>query len=161
MPLEEIYRQYHQWLLWLAYRLTGNWDTAGDVVHDVFLKLVGKKETIHSVKSWLAKSVTNCALDYKRLAWFRLRGYLKDWERWPGVSRDSFAEQDAINHILKKLTPKERAVMVLRDMEGYPVKEIAETLHVAQATVRVLSKTGRDKFIRLYTEEFAGERDEN
>lgn len=159
--MEEIYRQYHQWLLRLTYRLTGSWDIAEDVVHDVFLKLARQNETVRSVKSWLAKSVTNCALDYKRLAWFRLRGYLKDWEHWPAVFRDSYAERDAINHILKKLTPKERAVMVLRDMEGYPVKEIAEMLHLAPATVRVFSKNGRDKFVRLYLQEFDGERDEN
>ena len=151
--MEEIYRQYHEWLLRLAFRLTGNWDAAADVVHDVFLKLASQKETIHSVKSWLAKSVTNCALDYKRLAWFRLRGYLNDWERWQIVFRDPYEEQDIINRILKKLTPRERAVMVLRDMEGYSVSEIAEMLHIGESTVRVLSKTGRDKFIQFYTKE--------
>jgi len=154
--LEEIYRQYRKWLLTLAYRLTGNWDLAADAVHDVFAKLLSSEDClkdVNSVKNWLAKSVCNRALDHKRLAWYRLRGLLEDWDSWNVLSQHSYEEKDLIARILKKLTARERAVLVLRDMEGYPVSEIAQILNINENTVRVLSKTGRDKFIRLYENE--------
>lgn len=151
--MEEIYRQYHEWLLRLAYRLTGDWELAADVVHDVFAKLLSGAENlqaVNSVKNWLAKSVCNRALDYKRLAWFRLRGYLEDWERWQVIFQSPYEEKDSISRILKKLTVRECAVLALRDIEGYSVSEIAQMLNITESTTRVLSKTGRDKFMRLY-----------
>ncbi len=154
--LEEIYRQHRKWLLTLAYRLTGNWDLAADAVHDVFAKLLSgddNLQAVDSLKNLLAKSVCNRALDYKRLAWYRLKGYLEDWEQWQVVFQRSYEEKDCIARILKKLTVRERAVLVLRDMEGYPVCEIAQMLNIKESTARVLSKTGRDKFIRLYKDE--------
>ena len=154
--MEELYRQYNEWLLKLAYRLTGDWELAADVVHDVFAKIISDGENfqnVNSAKNWLAKSVCNRALDYKRLAWYKLKGYLEDSERWQVVFQRSYEEQDAIARILKKLTAKERAVLVLRDKEGYSVKEIAAMLNIKENTVRVLSKTGRDKFISCYRKE--------
>ncbi len=151
--LESLYRTYKDWLITLAYRLTGNWDLAADVVHDVFTRLLGEEidlESIRSPKNWLVKSVVNRALDYKRLAWYRLRGYLEDWERWRTVFYNDFEERDTLDQALKQLTRRERVVLVLRDVEGYSVKEIASMLSVSESTVRVLSKTGRDKFIILY-----------
>ncbi len=150
--METLYRTYKNWLLSLAYRLTGNWDLAADVLHDVFTRFLAeqaKGAPIRSPKNWLAKSVTNRALDYKRLSWYRLRGFLEDWERWRTVFRNEYEEQDALEYLLKKLTPRERVVLVLRDMEGYSVHEISEMLDISESTVRVLSKTGRDKFIKL------------
>ncbi len=151
--METLYRTYKDWLLTLAYRLTGNWDLAADVVQDVFTRFLTEQtdtEQIRSAKNWLAKSVVNKALDYKRLAWYRLRGYLEDWERWRTVFRNDYDERDELEYFLKQLTRRERAVLVLRDMEGYSVHEIAKMLTISESTVRVLSKTGRDKLIVLY-----------
>lgn len=154
--MEQIYQKHHQSLLQLAYRITGNWDTAADVVQDVFLKLLKDDavlRSIHSPQRWLKKAVVNRAKDHRRLLWQKLKTSIENWELWGGRFKSDFEEEDMLQHLLQRLTRRERTVLVLRDLEGYPVQEIAEMLNVAESTVRVLSKTARDKFARLYREE--------
>ena len=153
--LEHLYSKYRDWLLRLAYNIVGDWQLAADVVHDVFTKTLSKKidiEDIHSPNYWLAKSVIN-ALDYKRQAWYRIRTYLRDWDSIFKTNPDNSHETDSIQLALKKLTPRERAVLVLRDVEGYAVSEIAKMMDIKDSTVRVLSKTGREKFKYHYLKE--------
>jgi len=154
--LEQIYLKYHQQLLQLAFRITGEWEAAADVVQDVFLKLLKDKTPLSGVQSperWLKKIVVNRALDHQRLLWQRLKRSLENWEL-PGVRfKSDYEERDQLQHLLRQLAPRERTVLVLRDLEGYKVNEIAAVLNIAESTVRVLSKTARDKFTRLYREE--------
>jgi RNA polymerase sigma-70 factor (ECF subfamily) len=154
--LEEIYRTYNRQLLQLAYRITGNWEAAADVVQDVFLKLFKDETSLSGIQSperWLKKIVVNQALDHKRLLWQRLKRYLENWELPGGPFKSDYEEQDLLQHILRRLTRRERTVLVLRDVEGYGVDEIAGMLNIKESTVRVLSKTARDKFAKLYREE--------
>ncbi len=154
--MEELYRTYREWLVTIAFRITGDWDLAADVVQDVFVALLkSQKEQppILSPKAWLLTSTVHRALDVKKKAWYRLRNFLTDWQSWKLVFQQDAEQRDYIQHIIDRLTPRERTVLVLRDLEGYPVKEIAQMLKISEATVRSLSRNGREKFIRLYHQE--------
>lgn len=48
-----------------------------------------------------------------------------------------FDLQDAINRALTTLTPQQRAVLQLRDIEGYTYREVAEILKISEDTVQV------------------------
>ena len=95
----------------------------------------------------------NHALDHKRQAWYRVRTYLRDWDSVFKTNPNINHETDSIKLALKKLTSRERAVIILRDVEGYAVSEIAKMMGIKDSTVRVLSKTGREKFKYHYLKE--------
>jgi RNA polymerase sigma-70 factor (ECF subfamily) len=59
---------------------------------------------------------------------------------------DAFGAVDdrvTISNALAKLTPKQRAAVVLTDLLGYPAEEAARMLGIRGSTVRSLSSTAR------------------
>jgi RNA polymerase sigma-70 factor (ECF subfamily) len=49
---------------------------------------------------------------------------------------------------LRLLSPRERAALLLRDVEGLPAEEVAKRLNCSKATVRSHIANGRTKFRR-------------
>jgi RNA polymerase sigma-70 factor (ECF subfamily) len=50
------------------------------------------------------------------------------------------------DELLRRLTPRERAALVLRDIEGLPAEEVAKQMGCSQATVRSHIANARVKF---------------
>jgi len=122
----------------LAYRLVGAREDAEDVVHDVFVGLpeaLGRYEERGSFGGWL-KRVT------ARVALMRLRSGKRRRE----VGLDSAAERaeppetaerDGLQAAVDTLPDHLRAVLVLKEIEGYAHAEIAELLGITEGASRV------------------------
>ena len=54
----------------------------------------------------------------------------------PDRSAESGILQERIGHALRKLTDRERSVFVLRHYHDLPLKDIAETLKIAEGSVK-------------------------
>jgi RNA polymerase sigma-70 factor (ECF subfamily) len=88
--------------------------------------------------AWLYRLVVNTCYAEARSErrWVaRVRALPTDTATEPDVAR-SVADRDELEGAFRKLTPEQRAVVVLHHHLGYPVTEIAATLGIPDGTAR-------------------------
>lgn len=136
--LASLYREHGPALYRLAYRLTGTREDAEDVVHDVFVGLpeaLAHYEERGKFTSWLKRVAARVALG-------RLRGRsrraevsldLADQTSRPLANPDAMTMESAVNSLPDPL----RAVVMLRAVEGYSHREVADLLGISVAASRV------------------------
>lgn len=132
---------------YLALDLTGNHHDAEDLSQEVFIKAHRALDNFRgdaSVKSWLYRIAVNTYLNKRRkkaLAFMTLKDDF-DLEHSAYVQPDQDAEADRIRHHLehamKRLSAKERSAFVLRYRQELSIREVAETMKVAEGTVKSL-----------------------
>jgi RNA polymerase sigma-70 factor (ECF subfamily) len=149
--------KYKQDIYYLALDLTGHHHDAEDLSQEVFIKVYS---SIHSFRrdaalsSWLYRITVNAFIDKKRKkAWQILRFKLDSYDEADspvpepkefGISGDperrmeGILFQEHLKKALKKLSPKEKTVFILRHYHDKSIKEIAEMLEIASGTVKSL-----------------------
>lgn len=137
--LGRLYDAFGAGLFRLAYRLTGSREDAEDTVHDVFVGLpeaLGRYEERGRLGAWLRRVTARVALMRQRRIRRRrevgLHGAGDVPARVAATSDDA-----ALWAALDALPAAQRAVLVLKEMEGYTHAEIAETLGISLVTSRV------------------------
>jgi len=140
---ESLIRQYERLVLATALRLTGNLSDAQDASQDVFLKLyrnLPKVEASENLSAWLYPVTVNVCHDHRRKR--PAAAPLDDAAVIPSHAPDPHRiaagaeRRHAIALSLRLLSEKERAALVLRDLEGLPTAEVARILGSTDATVR-------------------------
>jgi RNA polymerase sigma-70 factor (ECF subfamily) len=63
---------------------------------------------------------------------------------------EQYADRLMIETLLHRLTPPQRAVLVLREVEGLDYQEIADTLEIPVGTVRSRLNAARSQFRVLW-----------
>ena len=139
-----------------AYRILGNWADAEDVAQDVFIRLHRNGlnfPNVAALSSWLYRVTVNLCLDRARSA--------RPWDELSEMpSKSASAEADAIRDeqrkqlmaALGKLPAKERAAIVLREIEGLSTSEVAEALGSTETTVRSQVSKAMGRLRTLLTE---------
>lgn len=154
-------------MLALAYRMLGDLARAEDMVQEAWIRWQGREVEVASAKSFLLTIVTRLCLD--ELGSARARREESRSDRLPepidlGVS--GFGRIDTLDRIsmaflvlLQRLTPAERAVLLLHEVFDMPHEEIAALLGKTPAACRQLLGRARTN---LATEKrsFRADRDE-
>jgi RNA polymerase sigma-70 factor (ECF subfamily) len=130
----------------LALRLTGSVEDAKDATQEAFIRLHRKIAQIDSgrgVGPWLHSVTLNACRDIGR---GRRRSRLVPMENWaslapaaPNTPEGLYADRQREEHlrtVLRRLPEKERAALLLREMEGLTTGEVARILGSSEATVR-------------------------
>ena len=145
------------------YRMVGNVHDAQDLTQEVFIKALQRRDQIRDLEKaahWLSRIATNTALDFLRRA---RRVSFTDIADAPAAAFESSAfhspesavlrteQRDWLAEGLERLTPRERAALVLRDLEDLPAGEVAKRMDCSSATVRSHIANARVKF-RKYIE---------
>lgn len=157
---EAVMRQYERLVLVTALRLLGNLEDAKDVSQEVFLRLyrnLDKVETANNYQAWLYRVTVNLCHDVGRK-----RNRSVAYEDVPDpISPEADAQQTltsaerqkVMQMSLRSLSEKERAAVVLRDLEGLSTEEVARALGSSEATVRSQISKARVKmrdFVERY-----------
>ncbi|MEO8129998.1 MAG: RNA polymerase sigma factor [Bryobacteraceae bacterium] len=137
---DQVVAEWQVRILRTAYRITGNWADAEDVAQEAFVRLhrhgLGFPNEA-ALNGWLYRVTVNLCLDHRRAR--------RPAEELPEVrSLADSAEAAAIREqqkqrllaALTRLAPKERAAIVLREMEGLSTAEVAEVLGSTEGNVR-------------------------
>ena len=134
-----LYDAFGAGLFRLAYRLTGTREDPEDVVHDVFVGLpeaLARYEERGRLGAWLGRVTARVALMRQRKA--RRRQEVGLDSAADIASRPQRTSEDgALRAALDALPPDQRAVVVLKEIEGYTHSEIAATLGISSVTSRV------------------------
>ncbi|MFF3313312.1 sigma-70 family RNA polymerase sigma factor [Streptomyces sp. NPDC002952] len=127
----------------IAYRMLGSASEAQDVVQETYLRWqAAHAARIDVPHAWLTKVLTNLCLNQLTSARARRETYVGAWlpepllEGDPMLGPEETAEQResvsyAVMVLLERLSPKERAVYVLREAFAYSHREIAEILDLS------------------------------
>ncbi len=146
----EIVLKYKDKIYNLCRHMLSDPQNAEDAAQDVFLKAyqaLPKFEPEASLYTWLYRIATNTCIDYKRKPiWESLFGNSEEGERLvhdrasDAPSPEQLYQSKEINRALQvgleKLSPKLRAIIVLKEMEELSYEEISETLEISMGTVK-------------------------
>jgi RNA polymerase sigma-70 factor (ECF subfamily) len=130
---------------------------AQDLTQEVFIKALQHGDQIRDPERaahWLSRVATNAAIDFLRRHGRVNFTAMEDLAE-PLASRDEESpEQYAIRTDqrtkleagLRRLSPRDRMALLLRDVEGLPAEEVARHLKCSKATVRSHIANARVKF---------------
>ncbi len=151
----------HRDHLWaVALRTLGNPDDAADALQDALISAMRHAASFRGdaqLGTWLHRIVVNACLDRLRRRAAHPTTPLPDDDHAGGApltpaARDEFDERDTaadVQAALATLSPDQRAAIVLVDIEGYPVDEVAAILEVPSGTVKSRCARGRAKLLPL------------
>lgn len=165
---EAIVEAYSGPLFTLSFRLAGNREDAQDLYQEVLIKVhrsLGRFRGEASLRTWIFRIAVNAAKNRARF-WSRVK-------RGPALSLDAAEEegrppserlpdrrpgpegttygheiQARVQRELQRLPWGQRAVVVLRDVDGMEYREIARTLDISLGTVKSRLARGRDALRR-------------
>ena len=140
----------------LAYRLSGNANDAEDLTQEAFVRAFRNFEDYEGDKpfeNWIYRIVTRLFLDLRRSRNRRIQAVSYD-ALWNTDQDDSVAFQIAdesmspektlyektysedVERVLNMLTPEQRLLVTLADVEGMPHRDIAEIIGSPVGTIR-------------------------
>jgi RNA polymerase sigma-70 factor, ECF subfamily len=168
---EQIMIHSQQRVMAMSWRMLGNEADARDASQEVFLrvyKYIGRFRQDQDFFAWLYTITVNVCRDIglKRQ---------NDRERFRSIEEDNSSgafdipdkrddaeqisirtqQRDLIARAMATLPHKERASIVLRDIEGLPTEEVARILNSSSTTVRSQISSARKK-IKLYCSKYLG-----
>ena len=125
-------------------------DKAKDIVQDTFLKFWEKRATVDplKIKSYLFTTAYHTLIDVVRRE--KKQGSFSEVVADSlSVSSEYSDLQEVLHQAIEKLPAAQKAVILLRDYEGYAYDEIAEITGMTESQVKVYIFRGR-KFLKNY-----------
>ena len=130
----------------LCYRIIGNGEDAKDISQLVFIKLwenLEKYDPTYAFDTWLYRMVTNVAIDFMRNKQSRenavnsnLRLVKTSADAEQGVVIQRKEVEGVFNAVSSVLSPKQKTIFVMNQMDDLPSSEIAQILGCRESTVR-------------------------
>jgi RNA polymerase sigma-70 factor (ECF subfamily) len=144
----ELYERHQRGIYRFLYYKVGDLQTAEDLTSEVFLRMIEKLPNYSgpslTFQAWLFQIARNLSIDHYRRMSIRKNVQLMD--DYPGggdeplemISNDLTSEN--LYHALVKLPDNQRDVIVMRFVVGMPVREVAQSLHKSENSVKGLQR---------------------
>lgn len=144
---ELLYRHYKSHVFSLCLRIIKNTSDAEDITQDVFLQLFRNLSSFRGEAkfwTWLHRITVNCTLMHLRKRGVATTSLLWDAEdncsssgSTAEAKQTTFAmNRVALQQAVKRLTAKERSVLLLHDIDGLTHGEIAQRLRLSVSCSR-------------------------
>jgi RNA polymerase sigma-70 factor, ECF subfamily len=157
--LAALFDQHHQRLYRLARRLTGTKEEAQDLVQDTFLRAARSPGAVpsgsRSEEAWLVRVLVNICRDH----WRRKSSRRRLHDRYQTAAgpaatpdpEDALVARSTLWRSLQELAPRRRTAIVLYELDGVGIHEIARLLGVSAITVRWHLSRGRKELAEIVT----------
>jgi RNA polymerase sigma-70 factor, ECF subfamily len=156
---DEFIEKHLRRIFLIVYRIVGNVHDAQDLTQETFIKALQRQDQIKDPEKaahWLSRIATNTAIDFLRrhgrVAFAALDDGIDPLATHPDESPETLVLRAEhayyLEQGLQRLTPRERAALVLRDVEDMPAEEVARVMNCGKATVRSHIANARNKFRR-------------
>ncbi|HEX8100306.1 MAG TPA: RNA polymerase sigma factor [Actinomycetota bacterium] len=151
---EDFFEMEHSGLFGSLVLLTRNRAEAEEVMQEAFLKVWERWDVVQGLGNptgYLYRTAMNTAFSRRRRAAVAAKRAVR------AVLRvDPFEEvqnRDEIDRALVKLTPRQRAALVMTDLLGFPPHEVATAMKIKPSTTRVLLARAREVMRQEMSEE--------
>ncbi|MCP9770196.1 RNA polymerase sigma factor [Lacihabitans sp. LS3-19] len=130
-----LYDSYKRAMYTLAYRLTGDFDDANDVLQDAFLdvfKNLGSFRKDATLGAWIKTIVARKA--YQRFKKPKFLELKEDFEENELISWDEQMNSEYLEKAILALPEGFRTVFVMIEIEGFTHREVGELLGISEGT---------------------------
>jgi len=145
-------------------RLAGDADDGDDLYHQALLKAMRRFDTLRdhtSFRAWLYRIVVNTHRNSRRSWWWRLRRPMTPESEDSAGTVDPRPAHDSrrrLAQLLKVLSAQDQALVVLYEIEGWSVAELASLFKRPVGTIKTrLARSRRKLRRRLEQDLSAGE----
>ncbi len=157
----EIVERYQSRVFSTIYRVLRDSNDAEDIAQEVFAKAflsIGQYKHQGSLLSWLYRITVNVCYEHLRRKRNKPLLYEADLaendSRVPGARSDApgadraVADRDLALKLLSHVSERERSLLLLREVEGYSIEELARISGVNANTLKVILFRARKKLLR-------------
>jgi len=159
---EPLVSPYRSLLLTLAFRLSRNVEDAKEISQETLMRAfryLGSFDRKRSFKNWLLQIEMNVWRGRGARTWDERTLHELATRDAADGPEEKLAEAEVRRKLLaclQGLSPREREVFLLRDIEGRSIKETAEVLRLSSLSIRVHLSKARGKIRMLVKERFPG-----
>jgi len=141
----DLMERYQRRTYWIANNLLNNYEAAQDVSQEAFLRVfrnLSRFDLQKNFYTWLYQIVVNLCIDrLRKLSRDRSVdlgeiGGVADESQGPPEVGENRELRRRVHSTLDQLPPKYKAILTLRDIQGFSCEEIAQIVGCTNATVR-------------------------
>ncbi|MEI5906903.1 RNA polymerase sigma factor [Bacillus spongiae] len=163
--IAEVYQHYYLDVYRFLVCFSGNQNDAEDLTQEVFIRVLNQLSMFRkgkNMKTWILSIAKHVAVDhYRRKKFISIfkEGFflqLASKEKAPDELFEMKELKDHVNEAISRLKPNFRAVIILRAINEYSIKETAEILQCSESKIKVTYHRALkelQKKIHLYAEE--------
>jgi len=161
----EVVERYQSKVFSIIHGIVRRRNDVEDIAQQVFAKVflsIGSFDFRSSLITWIYKITVNECFDYLRKRKVRKLVYESDLSEdesrrvenaQPQVDRregvdSSLARRDYILKLLSRVSDEERMLLMLKEVEGYSVEELAERTGMNENTIKVKLFRARQKLVK-------------
>lgn len=154
----ELYKLFAKGMYNVCLRMLHNEQDAEDVLQNAFLDIYSKLDTFRfesSIGAWIKRIVINNCINFlkkNRLAFEELGQHHYDLEGDNEPDTPSSISVDMVKKALMDLPDGYRVVFSLYSLEGYDHQEIADILHITEATSKSQYSRARKRLKEILQE---------
>lgn len=165
LAFREIVERHQTKVFSIIYGILRNRNDAEDIAQQVFTKVyfsIGKFDFRSSVLTWIYKITVNECYDYLRKKKVRKLVYESDFSKEetqtleasepasdPAAPVDQrLANRDLLLKLLEKVSDEDRNLILLKEVEGHSVEELAEMTGINENTIKVKLFRARQKLVK-------------
>lgn len=165
IAFRELVERYQAKVFSIIYGILRNRNDAEDIAQQVFAKIyfsIGSFDLRSSLLTWIYRITVNECYDYLRKRRVRKLVYESDFSE-EDVRRmenagdrvdesrpmdTALAQRDLVVKLLEKLSEEDRTLILLKEVEGHSVEELAEMTGLNQNTIKVKLFRARQKLLK-------------
>jgi len=165
MAFREIVDRYHSKVFSIIYGILRNHNDAEDIAQQVFAKVyfsIRNFDFRSSLLTWIYKITVNECYDYLRKKRVRKLVYESDFSEEdaqrleasdPAVDAATpidtrLAQRDLLLKMLSKISKDDRSLILLKEVEGHSVEELAQMTGLNENTIKVKLFRTRQKLLK-------------
>jgi RNA polymerase sigma-70 factor, ECF subfamily len=165
MAFKEIVERYQSKVFSIIYGILRNHNDAEDIAQQVFAKIyfsIGNFDFRSSLLTWIYKITVNECYDYLRKKRVRKLVYESDFSEDDSTMMETsqtamdhtapvdetLEQRDLLLKLLSKISEEDRSLMLLKEVEGHSVEELAEMTGMNENTIKVKLFRTRQKLVK-------------
>jgi RNA polymerase sigma-70 factor (ECF subfamily) len=153
---EAFFRRYEPRITGYLWRMVNDEGCARDLCQETFLRAwqhFAEVEASHQPTAWLFRVATNLALNEIRHRASRIASAISIDANTDPASSDPalrFVERDFVQQILAELPPKQRALLILREVHDVPFADVSRLLGMSPNAAKIALCRARVQFRERY-----------
>ncbi len=165
LAFREVVERYQAKVFSIIYGILRNRNDAEDIAQQVFSKIYFSIQSFDfrsSLLTWIYKITVNECYDYLRKKRVRKLVYESDFseedvqrmqntdtasDQAPGVDTQ-LAQKDLVLKLLARLSTEDRSLLLLKEVEGHSVEELAQMTGMNENTIKVKLFRARQKLVK-------------